>query len=87
MLAADDTKLAGAAQRRTRKGILHQGSVSLKAGAHDEILNAIKDELEKAFSFDYEPFAPDAEFMVQAEQLAAAKYASAAWNEDGVSPS
>ena len=87
VLAADDTKLAGAAQRRTRKGILHQGSVSLKAGAHDEILNAIKNELEKAFSFEYEPFTPDAEFMAQAEQLAAAKYATAAWNEDGVSPS
>ena len=86
VLAADNTKLAGAAQRRTRKGILHQGSVSLKAGEHDQILNAIRDELGKAFSFDYVPFAPDAEFMAAAEHLAASKYATPAWNEDGVSP-
>ena len=86
VLAADNTKLAGAAQRRTRKGILHQGSVSLKAGEHDRILNAIRDELGKAFSFDYVPFEPDAEFMAAAEQLADAKYATPAWNEDGVSP-
>ena len=86
VLAEDDTKLAGAAQRRTRKGILHQGSVSLKAGQHGLILNAIRDELRKAFSFDYVPFAPDAEFMAAAEQLAVSKYATPAWNEDGVSP-
>ena len=86
VLAADDTKLAGAAQRRTRKGILHQGSVSLKAGPHDLVLRAIKNELEKAFSFDYENFTPEAEFLAAAEKLATAKYASAAWNEDGVSP-
>jgi len=86
VLAADDTKLAGAAQRRTRKGILHQGSVSLKAGAHDLILKAIRDELQKAFGFDYEPFTPDAEFMAEAEKLASAKYATVDWNENGVCP-
>ena len=86
VLAADDTKLAGAAQRRTRKGILHQGSVSLKAGEHDLILNAIREELRKAFDFDYEPFTPDAEFMAAAEKLASDKYATPEWNENGVVP-
>ena len=86
VLAADDTKLAGAAQRRTRKGILHQGSVSLKAGEHDAILNAIRQELQSAFQFDYVPFAPDAGFMAEAEKLAAAKYATSEWNENGVYP-
>jgi len=86
VLAADDTKLAGAAQRRTRKGILHQGSVSLKAGEHDLILNAIKDELKRAFDFDYEAFEPGPEFMADAEKLAAGKYATPEWNENGASP-
>ena len=86
VLAADDTKLAGAAQRRTRKGILHQGSVSLKAGPHDSILNAIRNELQKSFGFDYEPFTPDAGFMAEAEKLAADKYATVEWNENGVYP-
>ena len=86
VLAADNTKLAGAAQRRTRKGILHQGSVSLKAGEHDRILEAIQNELQKAFAFDYEPFVPDAAFMTEAERLAVSKYATAEWNENGVVP-
>ena len=86
VLAADDTKLAGAAQRRTRKGILHQGSVSLKAGEHDLILNAIRDELRKAFDFEYESFTPDAAFMAGAEKLASGKYATPEWNENGVVP-
>ena len=87
VLAADNTKLAGAAQRRTRKGILHQGSVSLKAGAHARIREAIQNELEKAFAFAYEPFVPDAAFMAEAEHLAVSKYASPEWNENGVVPS
>ena len=86
VLAADDTKLAGAAQRRTRKGILHQGSVSLKAGEHDLILNAIRDELRKAFDFEYELFTPDAVFMASAEKLASDKYATTEWNENGAVP-
>ena len=86
VLAADDTKLAGAAQRRTRKGILHQGSVSLKAGEHDLILNAIRDDLRKAFDFEYELFTPDAAFMADAEKLASGKYATPDWNENGVVP-
>ena len=86
VLAADDTKLAGAAQRRTRKGILHQGSVSLKAGEHDRILHAVKDELQKTFSFAYETFIPGEDFMAEAEKLAVSKYATDAWNENGVVP-
>lgn len=86
VLAADDTKLAGAAQRRTRQGILHQGSVSLKAGAHDDILNAIKKELAKAFSFEYEEFTPSAEILETAEKLAVSKYATEAWNQNGEIP-
>ena len=50
------------------------------------ILNAIRDELQKSFGFDYEPFTPDAGFMAEAEKLAAAKYATAEWNENGVYP-
>ena len=84
VLAADNTKLAGAAQRRTRKGILHQGSVSLKAGDHDRILDAIKNELQKSFHFDYELFTPDAAFLAAAEALAVSKYSTADWNENGI---
>lgn len=86
VLAADETKLAGAAQRRTRKGILHQGSVSLKAGTHEEILQAIKQELVCAFGYEYEPFTPSEELLRQTGELVRTKYATEAWNLNGEGP-
>lgn len=84
VLASDGKKLAGAAQRRTRKGILHQGSVSLDAGKPEALIDAIRAELAKAFSFEFASFEPSAEFLKEARLLADAKYGTREWNGNGV---
>ncbi|OQA83343.1 MAG: Octanoyltransferase LipM [Lentisphaerae bacterium ADurb.Bin242] len=84
VLASDGGKLAGAAQRRTRKGILHQGSVSLQAGRAESLVEAICAELKTAFSFDYSVFEPSPDFLKEAQALADAKYSTPEWNRNGV---
>lgn len=88
VLASDGVKLAGAAQRRTRNGILHQGSVSLKAadGNRDAIMDAIRNAFAEELSFVYEPFAVPETLLAAAEELAVRKYATDAWNVDKVTP-
>jgi lipoate-protein ligase A len=67
-------KIAGAAQRRTRWGLLHQGSVQGAAIAEDFAMR-----LAEAFSAQrMQRGLCDAE-LAEAEALAAAKYATAAW--------
>lgn len=46
LLGADGGKIAGAGQRRTRWGILHQGSVVAKAGALDELGGFVGEEVD-----------------------------------------
>lgn len=84
VLSSDGGKLAGAAQRRTRKGILHQGSVSLQAGSPEALCGAIRDELKNTFSCDYLPFALSPEFLKAAQSLADSKYSTDEWNQNGV---
>ncbi len=89
VIASDGVKLAGAAQRRTRNGILHQGSVSLKAspgGGRDSIIQAIRNAFAEELSFVYEPFAVPDSLLRSAEELAVRKYATEAWNVDKVAP-
>lgn len=86
VIANNGAKLAGAAQRRTRKGILHQGSVSLEAGSHDEILKAIHDELKNAFDFEYELWTPSEDLIRETDLLVEKKYSSDAWNFNGEVP-
>ncbi|QSH41710.1 biotin/lipoate A/B protein ligase family protein [Lentisphaerota bacterium ZTH] len=75
-------KYAGAAQRRTRSGVLHQGSIDLKAAAGDE--NLLKQKLiaafEKQFNINFIDFTPDTQFIKSAEELAIDKYATDDWN-------
>jgi lipoate-protein ligase A len=50
-------KVAGSAQRRTRNGILHQGSISLEPAGNNKQL--LKRELKKAFEAEFDiSFAP-----------------------------
>ena len=86
VIANNGAKLAGAAQRRTRKGILHQGSVSLEAGSHDEILKAIHDELKNAFDFEYELWTPSEDLIRETDLLVEKKYSTDAWNFNGEVP-
>lgn len=67
---AGGRKIAGAAQRRTLAGLLHQGSVQSARGPED---------LAAAFARRVKRRALTADEMTRAAELAAAKYATDAW--------
>ena len=75
-------KLAGAAQRRTRKGILHQGSVVITSLPPRKIvIAALQEKFEEMLAYTYEPFPVREEFIAAAENLAKNKYSTEKWNE------
>ncbi len=69
-------KIAGAAQRRTRWGLLHQGSIQMKAWPAD-----LREKLAPAFGVRTVPIGLTTEIVQTASALVAAKYGSAAWTE------
>ena len=73
-LLAGDKKVAGAAQRRTRRGLLQQGSIQLEA---------VPDYFKEAFARELSEQADWAEILpeitMRAETLAAEKYGTIAW--------
>ena len=75
-------KYAGAAQRRTRNGILHQGSIRLEAAGGDweRLEQALLAALESHFSFSFVPAEIPAEWIAAATLLATEKYAKEEWN-------
>ena len=54
-------KFAGSAQRRTKDGILHQGSIILKAsnGDRKKLANALKKAFELEFNMSFKNYRPD----------------------------
>src|SRR5208283_1484542 len=74
-VVADGRKLAGGAQRRTRWGMLHQGSIAAKLSA-DRLKHGFEETLGIKFK-EYE--VSDAERTL-AEKLVREKYATDAWN-------
>ena len=79
----ENRKLAGAAQRRTKKGILHQGSISLEVSGGDK--SKLAAELIKGFSMEFnvefEDFTVPGDFAEAADDLASAKFATDEWNK------
>lgn len=74
-IVADGRKLAGGAQRRTRSGLLHQGSIAARLSAEQ-----IRRGFQEALGVGFEKYElPDAEWAM-AEKLAREKYATDAWN-------
>lgn len=72
----DGRKLCGGAQRRTRRGFLHQGSVqglSLPEDFAVRLATALADQVEE--------FVPSPTLAARVRQVAAEKYASPAWRE------
>jgi lipoate-protein ligase A len=69
-------KIAGAGQRRTRYGLLHQGSVIT-----DGDVEAFGRELGKHFSHHVTEYSPDVDFLEAATTLARDRYATEAWLE------
>ena len=77
-------KHAGAAQRRGRSGMLHQGSILMddlpcsKPGLTTALIHAFQ----KEFDIEFKPFTPDAALMQRAAELADDKYSKEDWNRD-----
>lgn len=67
-------KMAGAGQRRTRHGLLHQGSVVAGAGAVE-----LGEKFTSSLSAEVRPWAPDGRFFQDAACLARDRYATDAW--------
>jgi lipoyl(octanoyl) transferase len=78
VMATDGSKLAGAAQRRTRNGTLHQGSIAL---THPQAAEALVAALGETFDCDFAPFELPDVLIPEAESLALAKFANPIWTE------
>ncbi len=79
----ENRKMAGAAQRRTRNGILHQGSISMDVSGGNR--NRLSEELIKGFAaefnVEFEDFIVSPVFLTEAENLSSAKFANDEWNK------
>lgn len=82
LVAPSGSKYAGAAQRRTRSGILHQGSIKLDAAGGDwqKLSDELLESLKIKFDIDYLDWQPPQELIGEAEKLAEVKYATEKWN-------
>lgn len=76
VLGEENAKLCGGAQRRTRLGFLHQGSIQCP-GLPDDFGERLAQALARKISL----FAPDAPLLSQAEDLAEKKYGCPDWLE------
>jgi lipoate-protein ligase A len=74
-VVVDGRKLAGAAQRRTKSGMLHQGSIAVKLSA-----DQLKRGFEKALGVEFMQYKLTETDGTLAEKLACEKYANDAWN-------
>jgi lipoate-protein ligase A len=75
-VVVNTVKIAGAAQRRTRWGLLHQGSIQMKPR-----VVALHEKLAPAFGVQHTTVTLSADVLNTASALAAAQYGSAAWRE------
>jgi len=67
-------KIAGAAQRRTRRGLLHQGSIQ-----NIECVNGLAERFARALAEKIDNREIDAAIMQRAEDIARRKYGTEAW--------
>ena len=76
-------KIAGAAQRRNKSGLLIQGSVQppLLKLARDDFEAAMRAVAEKNFAVTWKNFAPDSELRTHAETLAQEKFSQTNYNQ------
>ena len=79
----EEQKIAGAAQKRNRKGLLHQGSIDLNNLPNidsDKLKDSLVNEFEHFFFCQMIPYTPGAKFFSAAEKLARRKFRTAKWN-------
>ncbi|MCX7825186.1 MAG: hypothetical protein N2689_06470 [Verrucomicrobiae bacterium] len=78
-------KVAGAAQRRLKRGLLHQGSILLPAARDTERPTALDGELRRGFEMAlgarFEAWRPGPELFDLARRLCAEKYGAREWTE------
>lgn len=70
-----DRKVAGGAQRRSRWGLLHQGSIAQMIDPRE-----LAEAFARTLSIEWNSFAPTPDEIVLIEQLAREKYATRQWN-------
>jgi lipoate-protein ligase A len=82
LVAPSGSKYAGAAQRRTRMGILHQGSILLEAagGSWDKLHAELLESLKIKFNVEYQDWQPPQELINEATRLGVEKYSTEKWN-------
>ncbi len=73
-------KIAGSAQRRTRDGLLHQGSIIPGEVSKDGLIAEIRAAFRNDAGIEFEIFEASADFMAEIRNLADSKYASFEWN-------
>ncbi|OPZ23715.1 MAG: Octanoyltransferase LipM [Lentisphaerae bacterium ADurb.BinA184] len=76
-------KVAGAAQRRTADGILHQGSVrpdGAGTGRRDDVRQCLIAGFAETLNLQFDAFVPGEGLLAAAAELAAGKYSCDAWN-------
>jgi lipoate-protein ligase A len=76
-------KIAGAAQRRTREGILHQGSIHFGEKLplpRAELIRRIREAFRERDGITFAEFAPSPELLALADELAKTRYGTDEWN-------
>ena len=76
-------KVAGAAQRRTKNGILHQGSIVVEdlSSMRKTLIQSLLSAFEQELAVNFVNFSPSTNFLISAGRLAQKKYATEAWNK------
>ncbi len=79
----ENRKFAGSAQRRTKNGILHQGSITLDAsnGNQELLKKSLIRGFESQLSINFESLNLSKDFFVNVANLANTKYAKDEWNQ------
>ncbi len=83
-IMANGRKIAGAAQRRLRDGIIHQGSIHFGTQlpySREALGTAIRAGFEDEMKVRFQPFQPEQPFLQTAEAIANDKYAADGWNK------
>ena len=76
-------KVAGAAQRRTKYGILHQGSIVIKdiASKREKLIKSLLSAFILELNITFIKYKPSEVFLISTKKLAEEKYSSESWNK------
>lgn len=82
-LLSGTRKIAGSAQRRSREGMLHQGSIEMEGIdilSVGSLRQALPDGFKKVFGCQFNSFSPSDELMNLATKISNEKYSTSTWN-------